>query len=269
MGRCRWRRRPSLIRLWLRGLQAKPSRRGEGTLAYTTVKQARIILHAMCNTALADGIIAVNPVTAAKLSRPPARRTRRAFTRAEYRTLLVATPTRYQAMIVLMCLCGLRWGEVAALRRRHLDRATRELLIVETLSDVNGHLLPETPKSAAGTRRIPLPAQAYDALLTHLSGTLSSEADYLFRTSGGQAISYRNFRRDCWDKAVAAGSLPTELTPHCLRHSYASWLLESGAPIHTVQRLLGHESITTTQIYAHSTSSAEHAAVARLAELVG
>ena len=47
--------RPSLIRLWLRGLQAKLSQRGEGTLAYTTVKQARIILHAMSNTAGADG----------------------------------------------------------------------------------------------------------------------------------------------------------------------------------------------------------------------
>ncbi len=260
--------RPSVLRLWLRGLLAKPSKRGGGLLAFDTVKQARLILHAICNTAVADGLIAVNPVTAAKLPPRPARQPRQVFTREEYRQLVEATPERYRAMIVLMCLCGLRWGEAAALRRRHVDRANRELSIVETVSDVNGRLLPETPKSAAGTRRLPLPAPAYDALLAHFALSMSGPDDYLFRTSSGQPICYGNFRRDCWDKAIAAAGLPAGLTPHCLRHSYATWLLETGAPIHSVQRLLGHESITTTQIYVHSNSAVEHAAVARLAELV-
>jgi integrase len=124
-------------------------------------------------------------------------------------------PERFRAMVVLMCLCGLRWGEAAALRHRHLDRVNRELSIDETVSDINGHLLAETPKSAAGTRRVPLPDPAYEALLAHLAHSMGGQEDYLFRTSAGAPVCYRNFRRDCWNPAIAAAGLPVELTPHC------------------------------------------------------
>ncbi len=259
--------KPTTVRLWLRALQAKTGPVG-APLAPATLIQARRILHACLGAAVVDGLIAHNPVTPAKLSRQPAAVERRHLSIEQYHALLDNTPARYRLAVVLMAYCGLRWGEVSGLRLRNIDRDRRLVHVVETVTEVGGRLAADTPKSAAGSRRVPLPEPAYHALLEHLGKQFCGPDDYLLHTITREPVGYRTFRRFGWDPAITAADLPDYLTPHCLRHSYATWLLEAGTPIQTVRKLLGHSSLATTQIYTHSSPEADRAAADNLATLL-
>ena len=75
-------------------------------------------------------------------------------------------------------------------------------------------------------------------------------ASALFLNQSGTRISARSFQRDLKNYLLTAG-LPPDFTPHKLRHSFATHLLDAGADLRSVQELLGHENLSTTQIYTH------------------
>jgi len=76
--------------------------------------------------------------------------------------------------------------------------------------------------------------------------------EYLFLNKNGTVISDRSIRRIV-DKYVQQASLKQNISPHSLRHSFATHMLDNGADLKTVQELLGHVSLSTTQIYTHVT----------------
>ena len=94
--------------------------------------------------------------------------------------------------------------------------------------------------------------------------TVHSECDRLFVSASGQPLSTSSVRRDLRCVAAAAG-ISRRVTPHMLRHTCATDWLERGLDIRYVQRLLGHHSISTTEVYTHVSDQSLREALRRVA----
>ena len=105
-------------------------------------------------------------------------------------------------------------------------------------------------------RLVPLGEQAIDWLSRYLNEARSpilkgQQSDALFVTARGGAMTRQAFWQLIKRYALLAGIAPEKLSPHVLRHAFATHLLNHGADLRVVQLLLGHADITTTQIYTH------------------
>jgi integrase/recombinase XerD len=149
---------------------------------------------------------------------------------------------RLYAALETLYATGLRVSELIALPRKVLIADDQVLTI----------------KGKGGRERlVPLNEAARNALAAHLAAVREDEArgrgvsPWLFPSSGGDHLTSQRFGQELKALALAAGIDPVRVSPHVLRHAFASHLLERGADLRTVQQLLGHADISTTQIYTH------------------
>lgn len=103
---------------------------------------------------------------------------------------------------------------------------------------------------------MPLGEQAIDRLRDYLGEARHEllggrQSDDLFVTARGAAMTRQAFWQLVKRYALVAGIPPARLSPHVLRHAFATHLLNHGADLRVVQLLLGHSDISTTQIYTH------------------
>jgi integrase/recombinase XerD len=146
---------------------------------------------------------------------------------------------RDRAMLEVLYGTGLRVSELTALKSRDVN-----------LSD--GFLL---CRGKGGKERIaPLGSSAAKAVQRYLSEVrpLFAKGDepWLFLTRRGESFTRQGFWKLLRGYSLKAG-LASKISPHILRHSFATHLLERGADLRSVQIMLGHSQITTTQIYTH------------------
>jgi len=156
---------------------------------------------------------------------------------AQVRALLahVRNPT-HKACLALIYACGLRISEAATLEVTGIDSAR---LLLRIIGKGNKE------------RLVPLPAPVLDDL--HHFWPSHRNRRWLFpNRCGRKPVNQQVLERTCRAAARAAG-ITARVTPHTLRHSYATRLLESGVDIRVVQILLGHVNIATTAIYTHLT----------------
>lgn len=146
---------------------------------------------------------------------------------------------RDKAMLELLYATGIRVTELITLK----------------FSDVNMQMNFILCRDRSKERIIPFGAAAKNALVKYLDGTreemLENKAsDVLFVNCSGQPMSRQGFWKLIKYYAKKA-DIKADITPHTLRHSFAAHLVENGADLRSVQEMLGHSDISTTQIYAN------------------
>ncbi|MBE8219793.1 MAG: tyrosine recombinase [Alphaproteobacteria bacterium] len=171
---------------------------------------------------------------------------------------------KYRAicLIELLYAAGLRVSELVGLRVQAAQAALHEAEQVDNATNnatnnatSNGGALYIRGKGGR-ERLVPLSVPSMDALQDWLSIRGDDDSPYLFPTRGhkGGAVGHltrQRFTQILKDLALAAGLDPTRISPHVLRHAFATHLLEGGADLRAVQTMLGHADISTTQIYTH------------------
>jgi integrase/recombinase XerC len=201
------------------------------------------------------GYVQANP--AHRLPLPKVTQPVPVFLTEETAQQLIAAANRpwQKALVVLLLSTGIRRTEAATITLDDLDLEQRQVLI----------------RGKGGKERVvPLAEQAVEALQEYLKHRVETTSRHLFvSANGGHAIQGRIVNRILNRIIRRAGLEGQGITPHKLRHTFATHLIRNGADVRTVQELLGHADIQTTARYLHSDTRTKQAAVGRLNGLLG
>ena len=239
-------------RATVRGYLASLADRG---LAASSVAGRLAAVRSLYRHALRHGRIAVDPLAGVRAPRRPSRLPR--VLSVEEAERLVTAPTRGMvrdaalavrdaAMLELLYATGMRISELSGLTLDRLDLARRRLRVIG---------------KGRKERQLLFGAPAATALGRYLQTArpvLAARGDpgsAVFLNAGGRALSARGARL-ILDRWVDASGSPSRTSPHTLRHSFATHLLEGGADLRVVQELLGHANLQTTQVYTHLSDAA-------------
>jgi integrase/recombinase XerD len=236
------------VEAWYAGLAARG-------LSPATQSRRRSAVRQFCRFALSEGWRADDP--SARLDAP--RRGRplpRVLSRDEVARLLAAverrdgaSALRLRALIELAYASGMRVSELLALRVEAVRRDPTHLIV----------------RGKGGKERLaPLNASARAAVAAWLAARDAAhkpeapESPWLFPSSSARSgrLTPRRFAQLLDQAAIEAGIDAARVSPHVLRHAFATHLLEGGADLRVVQTLLGHADVGTTQIYTHVTQDA-------------
>jgi integrase len=225
-------------------------------------QQAIVVLSAMLSAAENDQLIPANPARKANgpksALKPPDW-----FTRKQHAAIVktLADDSKTGALIDFDMHVGLRWGELAALRVGRVDFTRGTVFVVDVL---DGHEIRQYPKSKKSFREVPVPPPILAALKDLCAGR--SDDDFVFTSPEGGILRHPNWIRRVWQPTLKAAGVPYK-TPHVMRHTAASWLVQQGVDLYRVQALLGHESFATTQRYAHLAPEAHDVVLQAWADL--
>lgn len=150
---------------------------------------------------------------------------------------------RDDLIIELMYATGVRVSELVNIKLDDIDFETNSIRILGKGSYM---------------RTVYFGEYARDAIFKYMNGLRikllnGKESEYLFLNKNGNNITTRGIQKII-DKIVSETEVKTKVSPHTLRHTFATHLLDNGCDLRSVQELLGHKNINTTEVYTHVTS---------------
>ncbi|MGH2780658.1 MAG: tyrosine-type recombinase/integrase, partial [Thermoleophilaceae bacterium] len=165
--------------------------------------------------------------------------------------LAAAVGPRWEALVFAAAYTGLRWGELAGLRRCDVDLERNLVAVTRKLGEVNGQLSFSPPKTAAGKRTIGMPSFVARSLAVHIDLYALPGADGLvFPSADGKPMRRSNFRRRVWEPATAEVGM-TGFRFHDLRHTAATLAAASGTSLKALMARIGHASAAAALRYQH------------------
>lgn len=247
---------PMQVKMWLNET---------GKLNKNAAKCCLRALKQAFNIAEENGVVFKNPVLARYKPGGKPNKTRDAITPAEEKKLLEVTETSNAHLLVWFLLAtGVRRGEALGLKWDcvDLDNGTIHIRRNLVFLDLNKSELRDYTKTEAGVRVLPLPEDLCSALRAEKAKTNSM---YVFHRKNGECFTGSRFQEFWGDnvtsrfgpnakhtKRIQGYTSPRNVTPHVLRHTYATRCFEAGMDIKEVQHLMGHASPDVTlKIYTH------------------
>ncbi len=236
----------------VRGYLATLADRG---LAASSVAGRLAAVRSLYRHALRHGRIELDPLVGVRAPRRPSRLPR--VLSVDEAETLVTAPARAEgreealarrdgAMLELLYATGMRISELAGLTLDRVDLGRHRLRVIGK-GNKERELLFGAPAASALRRYLEVARPVLEA-----RGTASSA---VFLNAAGGPLTARGARMVIGRWVDVTGS-PTRTSPHTLRHSFATHLLEGGADLRVVQELLGHANLQTTQVYTHLSDAA-------------
>lgn len=227
--------------------------------AASTVRQCYYLLSQSLAAAVAEGHLAVSPCTSIKLPTLP-RSKERFLTRAEVDRILFHLDGVHRLLAEVLVGTGMRISEACGLHLDRLDLNRKEIEVVHVWDYAAGVMRPYTKNGK--TRVVPISDYLADRLDVWLARFPASKtcgyphdgdtcrSGLVLPSPRGRAIDPHNYTNRVWRRAVDAAEIG-EARVHDLRHTYASWMLQSGISLERLRDLLGHGSVVTTERYGH------------------
>ena len=202
------------------------------------------VINSFYNYLISENIISNNPCDIIKLPKLE-KKLPKFLTIEEVDKLLNLNPTnaleyRNSAMLETLYACGLRVSELTDLKLNNID-------FNECIIRVMG--------KGSKERIVPMNDMAINSLKTYINEYRNfllrgKDSDYVFINNLGGHITRQGFFK-ILKKVCDENGIDKSVSPHTLRHSFATHLLNNGADLRVIQELLGHSNLTTTQIYSH------------------
>lgn len=232
--------RKSHVESWIAELSARRSP--------TVVIRAHGILAGILDDAVTDHLLVSNPARGVKNLPRKAKKENVYLTHRQVDQLAKASG-EWGPLVYLACYTGLRWGEIAGLRVKHLTLLKRRILVRENAVEVGRKIVVGSLKNYE-IRDVPIPRFLVDILAAHCNGKGPDDLLFTAPRVGGY-IRRPKSGKSWFHTAVKSIGIEGRFTPHDMRHTSASLAVQAGANVKVIQRMLGHKSASLTlDVYA-------------------